>query len=75
MLLTAILVISFFVFVFIQIHDKVHKKQSATYYEIIIINFILILQLANLYKFLMKSETETAENTKTTEIIYRKPAF
>lgn len=72
-LLIAFLVISFFVFVSIQVNSKVHKKKSAGYYEIIIVTLVLIFQLTNLYKLLIKNEI--AENIKTTEIIYRKPAF
>lgn len=72
-LLIAFLVISFFVFVPIQVNSKVHKKKSAGYYEIIIVTLVLIFQLTNLYKLLIKNEI--AENIKTTEIIYRKPAF
>ncbi len=72
-LLIAFLVISFFVFVSIQVNSKGHKKKSAGYYEIIIVTLVLIFQLTNLYKLLIKNEI--AENIKTTEIIYRKPAF
>lgn len=72
-LLIAFLVISFFIFVSIQVNSKVHKKKSAGYYEIIIVTLVLIFQLTNLYKLLIKNEI--AENIKTTEIIYRKPAF
>ncbi len=70
---TAILVISFFVFVFLQISKQAHKKKTVSYYEIMIINLILIFQLTNLYRLLIK--TEIAENIKTTEIIHRKPGF
>lgn len=69
----AILVICFLIFVFLQIRNKAHKKKSAGYYEILIINLILIFQLTNLYRLLIKNEI--AENIKTTEIISRKPAF
>lgn len=69
----AILVICFFIFVFLQISNKAHKKKSVSYYEIIIINLILIFQLTNLYRLLINNEI--AENIKTTEIIRRKPGF
>lgn len=69
----AILVICFLIFVFLQISNKAHKKKSVSYYEIMIINVILIFQLTNLYRLLIKNDI--AENTKTTEIISRKPAF
>lgn len=68
-----ILVICFLIFVFLQISNKAHKKKSVSYYEILIINLILIFQLTNLYRLLIKNEI--AENTKTTEIIRRKPGF
>lgn len=69
----AILVICFLISVFLQISNKAHKKKSVSYYEIMIINLILIFQLTNIYRLLIKNEI--AENIKTTEIISRKPAF
>lgn len=72
-LLTAILIISFVGFILVQIRSKIPGKKSAVCYEIIIVNLILIVQLTDIYKRLIKSEK--AENMKTVEVIRRKPGF
>lgn len=72
-LLTAILIISFVGFILVQIRSKILEKKSAVCYEIIIVNLILIVQLTDIYKRLIKSEK--AENMKTVEVIRRKPGF
>ncbi len=61
------------VFLSVQVYNKILKKESTNYYEIMMINLILILQVACIYKYLSKNEM--AENRKTAEIIHRKPAF
>jgi hypothetical protein len=71
--LTMVLTISLFVLSLIRIRNKIPGKKSAAYYEIIVINLILVLQLACIYRQLNKNET--SENLKTTEIIHRKPGF
>ncbi len=72
-LLIAVLTVCLVVFSSIHIRYKMLGKKSAAYYEIIIIDLILVLQLACIYRQLIKNEI--LENIKTTEIIRRKPAF
>lgn len=72
-ILIAALTVCLAVFSSIRIRDKMSGKKSAACYEIIIISLILVLQLACIYRQLVKNEM--SENMKTTEIIRRKPGF